>query len=337
MSKTRTLAELSAWQAVAQEPALDPAREIVDAHHHMWERPPQRYEIEEFSAEMRAGHNVVASIFVECTSNYRDDGPEAMRPVGETEHVAQQAIGHARADMQPCAAILGHADLMLGAEAGPVLDAHIAAGRGRFRGVRVQAQHDEALGSMARRAPQAGMLGSAKFRAGVQELTRRELVLDVYLYFTQLDELVALARAAPDTRIVLNHCGTPLGIGRFAGRRDDVFAAWRDGVLKLSAFQNVCVKLGGLGMPLCGFGFEDAAAPPGSAELAQAWRPYIDTLISLFGAERAMFESNFPVDKQSCSYVALWNAFKRICAGCSDAEKEQLFAATAKKIYSIAP
>lgn len=336
MSKPRTIAELAAWQARAQEPVLDAARKIVDAHHHMWERSPQRYEIEEFGAEMRAGHNVVASVFVECTSNYRDDGPEALRPVGETEHVAEQAVAHARVDMQPCAAIVGHADLMLGSDVGPVLDAHMAAGQGRFRGVRVQAQHDEELGAMARRTPTVGMLDSAEFRAGVQELTQRGLVLDVYLYFTQLEELAALARAAPDTRIVLNHCGTPLGIGRFAGRRDDVFTAWREGVLKLSAFQNVCVKLGGLGMPLCGFGFEDAAAPPGSAALAQAWGPYIDTLINAFGAARAMFESNFPVDKQSCSYAALWNAFKRMSAGCSDAEKDQLFAATAKKIYSIA-
>jgi len=335
MTKTRTLDELAAWQAGATEPILDPTREIVDAHHHLWERPPQRYEIEEFSAEVASGHNVCASVFVECSSNYYTDGPDALKPVGETEHAARQASAYNEARSQPCAAILGKADLMLGAGVGQILDAHIAAGRGRFRGVRVQAQYDAELGSMARHAPAAGILGAQAFRAGVAELTRRGLTLDVYLYFMQLDELADLASAMPSTRIILNHCGTPLGVGRFSNRRQEVLATWRAAVLKIAQFQNTLVKLGGLGMPLCGFGFETLAAPPNSARLAEAWRPYVETLIEAFGAERAMFESNFPVDKQSCSYAALWNAFKRICENCPETEKDMLFAATAKRTYAI--
>ena len=84
-----------------------------------------------------------------------------------------------------------------------------------------------------------------------------------------------------------------------------------------------------------GFTVHTGELPPSSEELAAGWRPYIETCIAAFGTERAMFESNFPVDKGSCGYAALWNAFKRIAAGCSAAEKAALFVGTATKFYRL--
>src|SRR5690606_11731468 len=113
------------------------------------------------------------------------------------------------------------------------------------------------------------------------------------------DDLIDLARAFPDQPIVLDHVGGPLGVGPYAGRRDAAFADWRRSIRTLAECPNVHVKLGGLGMKICGFGFEDAARAPSSVDLTDAWRPFIETAIEDFGPHRAMFESNFPVDKES--------------------------------------
>jgi predicted TIM-barrel fold metal-dependent hydrolase len=262
-----------------------------------------------------------------------------MRPVGEVEFangVAAMAASGGYVKTQVCAGIVGYADLALGARVEPVLEAMITAGGGRFRGIRfISASHpdDAARGSSVNRS--AALLLDGSVREGFARLHPLGLSFDTFMYHTQLADLVNLARAFPDTPIVLNHVGGPIGIGPYAGRRDEVFAAWRAQITELAGCPNVHVKLGGLGMRLFGFDVHAGDLPPSSEQLAAAWRPYIDTCIAAFGPHRAMFESNFPVDKGSCGYQALWNAFKRIAAGASTDEKAALFAGTASRFYRL--
>jgi predicted TIM-barrel fold metal-dependent hydrolase len=337
---TRTMAELNRWHATYTEAALEPERPIIDAHHHMWDRPPERYALDELLADFSTGHDIRASVFVECTAMFRADGPETLKPVGETEYVNGVAAASASGIYGPlrlCAGIVSYADLTAGEAVRPLLEAHIRAGGSRFRGIRQQAQYDAALGSMARRRPPAGLLQSAAFRAGLAELGGLDLSFDAYLYFTQLGELYDLAKTFPGTTIILNHAGTPLGIGPYAEDRQAVFKAWSEHLRRLAACGNVMLKIGGLGMALCGFGLHARDMPPSSDDLAELWRPYVETCIDAFGAARCMFESNFPVDKQSYGYPVLWNAFKKLAAARSPDERMDLFSGTARRIYRIEP
>ena len=331
---TRTLAELAAWHALSPEAVIAPERPIIDAHHHMWHRPPEHFGSDEVVAELGRGHDIRATVFVECSANYRIDGAEEFRPVGETEWVAGVAARYAQSPRKLCAGIVGYADLRA-PNIRAVLEAHAASGGDWFRGIRQQAQYDPVLGSMARRAPPAGLLADAAFRRGFAELAKLGLSFDAYLYHTQLDELSDLARAFPDARIILNHIGAPLGVGPFAGKRPEMFANWSAAIDRLAALANVSVKLGGLAMPHYGFGFDTRATPASSQELAGAWRPYIEACIQAFGPQRAMFESNFPVDMATCSYVTLWNAFKRIAARYNPSEQDALFYQTARTQYRL--
>jgi predicted TIM-barrel fold metal-dependent hydrolase len=330
------------WLALRQEPILEPELRIVDPHHHLWDRPEVgRYLLPDLLEDLGSGHNIVATVFLECRSMYRQEGPPALRPAGEVEFVngvaAMSASGGYGAT-RICAGIVGHADLRLGSAAAPVLDALVAAGGGRMRGVRfISAHHPDPSAYSAMGSRPAGLLIDARVRAGFACLAPRGLSFDAWMYHTQLGELVDLARAFPEISIVLNHVGGALGLGPYAGRREAVFAEWRHGILALAACPNVHVKLGGLGMRLFGFDMHEGELPPSSEALAAAWRPYVETCIEAFGVERAMFESNFPVDKASCSYQALWNAFKRIAAGYTAAEKAALFAETAARFYRLTP
>jgi predicted TIM-barrel fold metal-dependent hydrolase len=328
-----------AWLARHAEPALEPELPIVDAHHHLFDRPAWRYVADDLRRDLSAGHRVVATVYLQCGERYRSEGPEAMRPVGETEFVealARDAAAGAPGQRRLCAAIVGHADLMLGAAVEEVLAAHLAASPSRFRGIRHSAawEADPAFVRVGPR-PGPGLLREPRFREGFARLARHGLGFDAWLYHPQLDDLIDLAQAFPDTPIVLDHVGGPLGLGGYAGRRDEVHAQWRAAIGRLSKCPNVTVKLGGMGMRLFGFGFHERPLPPDSAQLAQAWKPYVDACIDAFGVRRCMFESNFPVDQVSCSYVVLWNAFKRLAAGCSAAEKAALFSETAARVYRI--
>jgi L-fuconolactonase len=329
---SRTLAELDAWHASAREEVIEPERLIVDPHHHMWRRPPQAFELPELMAELESGHDVRATVFVQNNAGYREDWPEPLRPVGETEYI--DGFARAAGSRKACAGIVGFADLRLGAAVRPVLEAHLAASP-RFKGIRYQAQWDPELGSMARIAAPQGLLLDADFRAGFAELAPLGMRFDAWIYFHQLGELESLAVAFPETPIILNHIGAPLGIGPYASRRNEVFNTWSTGIRALARHANVSVKLGGLGMESYGFGFEARENPASSAELAEAWRPYVELCIEAFGPHRCMFESNFPVDKVTASYRTLWNAFKRIAAGASETEKDALFNATARRIYDL--
>ncbi len=327
------------WLAMRQEEILEPELPIVDAHHHLWDHEGARYLLEDMLGDVGAGHNVRATVAVECKAMYLQDGPVELRPLGETEFLAGAAVASERGGQGCChvaAAIVGYADLCLGAAVRPVLQAQIRAGGGRFRGVRYSAVwHPDpaARGSLARPAPY--VMSDPAFRAGFAELAPLGLSFDAWAYHTQLAELASLARQFPGTTIVVNHVGGVIGIGPYAGRREAVRQEWAVGLRELAACPNVCVKLGGMGMRLLGFDFADRELPPTSQELAHAWRPYVETCIELFGPQRCMFESNFPVDKGCCSYVALWNAFKRITAGASAGEKHALFSETASRVYRL--
>jgi predicted TIM-barrel fold metal-dependent hydrolase len=329
-----------AWLATRPpEPVLEPDLPIVDTHHHLWERGGHRYLLREFLADARTGHNLVASVFVECEAMYRKRGPAEMRPVGQTEFVAGQAAmseSGLYGETRVAAGIVGFADLTLGDRVEPVLEANIRAGGGRFRGVRHSAAWDasEIIGN-SRTARGPHLLMQPDFRAGLARLAALGLSLDAWVFHPQLADVVDLARAFPQASIVVCHVGGPLGYGPYAGKRDEVYAAWKPQIVELARCPNVVMKLGGMMMRLAAYDYRTQPTPPTSAELADLWRPFIEPCIELFGAERCMFESNFPVDKMGIGWVAMWNALKRLAAGASAAEKLALFSGTARRVYRL--
>ena len=231
----------------------------------------------------------------------------------------------------------GFAELTHGAAIRDVLAAEAEAGDGLLRGLRYCMpwdRHGDVVDYVVRAIP-PGLLLDRKFQEGYAQLATFNLSFDVWMYHTQLADIAALARAFPDNVIIVNHVGGALGVGPYAGRRDEVFQTWKKNLTEVAACPNVRVKLGGLGLLHFGFPFHLQERPPSSAALADAWRPYVETCIELFGPKRGMFESNFPPDKQSCSYLTLWNAFKRITSGASAEDKAALFAGTAAETYRL--
>ena len=327
------------WLDRHKEPILEPELPIVDPHHHLWDRPGWRYLLDELLADTGSGHNIVATVYVQARSMLRASGPQEMRPVGETEFVngiAAMSASGGYGKTRACAAIVGHADLALGARVESVLAAHLRAGGDRFRGIRhITAWDADSSLLNPNYSPPPRLLAEPRFREGLAVLGRLGLSFDAWLYHPQIGELTELAQVVPQTKIVLNHVGGPIGTGAYAGKHAQVFPGWAASIKALAACPNVHVKLGGLGMRMFGFTHDLGELPPSSEELAAAWRPYIETCIAAFGPQRAMFESNFPVDKGSCGYAALWNAFKRITSGCSTAEKAALFAGTATEFYRL--
>jgi L-fuconolactonase len=327
------------------EAILEPDLPICDPHHHLWHFPTSRYLLEDLLADIGpgdgvGGHKVESTVFVECTAFYRTRGPEAMKVVGETEFVAGVAAmaesGH-YGPVRACEGIVGRADLCLGGAVDAVLKAHITAGGGRFRGIRHAGGWDPS-GAIrnSHTDPPEHLYGRPDFRAGFARLAANDLTFEAWQYHPQLPDVLDLARAFPGTPIMLNHVGGPLGIGPYAGRRDEVFAGWRKDIRDLADCPNVFVKLGGLGMAVYGFEFHQRHPRPDSTELAEAWRPYVETCIEAFGSERGVFESNFPVDKVSCSYNTLWNTFKRLTSGASAEEKARLYRDNARAFYRLA-
>ena len=344
------------------EAILDPDLPIVDPHHHLWDRrnyaasasaagsPPEhpfmtaiadarRYLLDELMADTESGHNLVATVFVECGAFYKADGPADLRPVGETEFVngvAAMSASGTYGDFRACAGIVGKADLLLGEAVKPVLEAHIQAGGGRFRGIRNSASFEadpDVLGPLNR--VEAGLYLSDSFRKGFAQLAPLGLTFDAWLLEPQLPDVIDLARAFPDQTIILDHVGTPLGRASYAGRLNERFPIWRDNIRELAKSPNVVVKLGGLAMAFCNFPSFLAEPRAPSEQLAREWAPYLETCIAAFGPERCMFESNFPVDMGACTYPVLWNAFKRIAQGYSQGEKTALFSGTATKVYRL--
>ena len=327
------------WLRLTEEPILEPGLPIIDPHHHLWQRGRDSYLLPELLADTASGHDIRGTIFVQCGEMYRAGGPAEEQSLGETEFVTGVAAVSASGRHDPthaCAGIIGMVDLTLGEKVDALLEAHRAIAGARFCGIRNRtAWHPSPEVTSNLVSPPPGPLEHPAFAEGARRLAQHGLPLDVWCYHTQLPHLIALARAAPELTVVVDHVGGPLGIGPFAGRQAEVLPQWRQRIVELAALPNTVVKLGGLTMYVTGFDFHRRPKPPGSEELATAWRPYIETCIEAFGADRCMFESNFPVDKGMCSYPVLWNALKRLATGASASEKHALFAGTALRVYHL--
>lgn len=340
------------------EEILDPELPIIDPHHHLWDLRALMgafpdplhpfiaalidnayYGFDQLHAHLSSGHNVIGTVFMECGAYYRADADDAMKVVGEVEYVngvAAQSASGLYGDLRACAAIIGHADLQLGDGAAPVLERLQEASPDRFKGIRHQGAWDadpEVLGPPFH-APE-GLYRDSTFREGFAHLGKMGLTFDAWLLEPQLPDVIDLARAFPDQPICLDHCGTPLNIASYHGKLHERFDVWRNNIRELAKCENVVVKLGGLAMAFCGLPDKGPAAGTSSEDLAAMWRPYIETCIEAFGSERAMFESNYPVDYWGADYATLWNAFKRITLGSSADEKSALYAGNAARFYRI--
>jgi predicted TIM-barrel fold metal-dependent hydrolase len=324
--------EHAAWLDLVHEKILQPELPIVDPHHHLWNHPKERYLVEELHQDTGTGHNVVATVYVDCMSGYRTDGPEAMRPVGETEFALEQSRA-SEGGGAVIAGIVSYADLRLGKGVEDVLAAHVDAGDGRFRGIRhaTSRDPDPAIRSNHVGSP-AGLMATSEFRDGMAVLGAMGLTFDAWLYHPQLPELVDAARAVPDVTIVLDHLGGPLGIGPYTDRAA-VHEGWRASMADVATCPNVVLKVGGIGMPDYGIAWHKRERPPTSDDLVDAWGDDIRYAIDTFGPQRCMFESNFPVDRKGCSYPVLWNGFKKMAAGYSADEQRWLFHDTARTAY----
>ncbi|XAH21976.1 amidohydrolase family protein [Xylophilus sp. GW821-FHT01B05] len=339
---TATRAPRPEWLARAtEEPVLEPGLPIVDPHIHFWDhKSGYSYFLPDFARDVAdSGHRIEASVYIECHSMYRATGPAHLKWVGETEFAAGMA---AMADSgkytscQAAAGIVGFADLTLGEALRETLEAHVAAGNGRFRGVRQRGKWDAdpaVNGPVGAQGP-ALYLAEA-FGRGIDQLGAMGLSFDASIFHTQLPQVTELARAHPGTSIVLVHTGSPVGHSSYAGRQDEVHRHWLAGMRELATCPNVSVKMGGLLMCLGNFDFSQAERPPTSERMADLWRPYIEPCIEIFGAGRCMASSNFPVEKAGMAYGTLWNTFKRLTAGCSDDEKQLIFSGTARRIYRL--
>ncbi len=323
------------------EDILEPELEIVDAHHHLWPtgyRIP--YDLDAMTRDLGRGHNITATVFVECMTSFRPDGDVALQPVGETEFVVSSTptVGIGPSNTRVAAGIVGWANLMQPAEAARTLDGHIEAGQGRFRGVRFNVVWLDAHDTTAHagRVTTPGMLLDSGYRAGLREVARRDLTYDVWLYHPQLLDLASTLDAVPELTFIVNHLGGPVPAEATPAGRAAILHEWQRDLREVAQRPNVVLKLGGVGMPIYGFGLDDDSRPD-SAKLADLWRSHIEVAIEAFGPERCMFESNFPVDKQGFSYDALWNAFKRITANHSAEERSMLFSGTADRVYRLSP
>jgi len=332
--------ELQAWARQREEPPLEPDLPIVDPHHHVWDDAHRgRYLVHELAADVNTGHNILATVFIECGSMYRADGPEAMKPVGEVEFVngiaamsASGRYGNARL----CAGIVGHADLTLGDDVQPVLEALVAAGNGRLRGIRHGVCWDtgDAAKFGRHQVPQHQILDPT-FRKGFARLAKLGLSFESWQFHPQLPDVANLLREFPEHNVILNHCGGLLQLPPHDKDRAETFKVWRANIRELAQFPNLTMKVGGLGMLYCDWDFHLRDVPPSSEEIAKVWRPYVEECIAAFGVNRCMMESNFPVDKQSCGYGVLWNALKRITQSCSPSEKAALYRDTAARVYRL--
>jgi L-fuconolactonase len=342
-SMPRSVEAIKEWHARSLgEEVLDREMPIVDAHHHLFGEASSahHYRIQDLERDIAGGHRIIGTIYVEAyQSGWRHAGPEALRPVGEVEMIVGLTgtpISSMQGSCQVAAGIVSNADLTLGDGVAKVLAAQMEAGQGRLRGVRHHAAYDDGLvGRFIKHPPKPHLLLDPAFRKGLAQLPRWDLSFDAWIYHHQINELIDLADAFPQIPIVLNHVGGVIGVGEFEAQRSRVLTEWATDLRNLAARPNVRVKIGGMGMLVFGFGFEHQPRPATSAALARAWRPLIDLCLDAFGPHRCMFESNFPVDKQSCGYTELWNAFKLATRSLSLDERRALFYRTACRTYHL--
>ena len=327
------------WLSEVEEEILDPSIAICDAHHHLWWREDSKYMLDDLLLDTNSGHRIVSTVFVECNSMYQANVDISIAPVGETEFVQGIAAISASDTFGPtrvAKGIVSFADLTLGERVRTVLEAHQQAGANRFRGIRhASGWHASPEIRNSHTNPAEGLMSQDKFLAGMSVLNDMGLTFDAWCYHHQISEFVKLARTFPGMTMILDHFGGPLGIGPYEGRLKEVFLEWKNNIQELIDCKNVYLKLGGLNMKLNGHGWHKRALPPTSDELVDATAPYYEECINLFGADRCMFESNFPVDKDSCSYAVLWNVFKKITSRNSIIERQKLFHDTAVKVYRL--
>lgn len=323
------------WLNQVQEEVIDPERPIIDPHHHLWKTPELPYDIDALLADTNAGHTIVKTVFMECSSSYRKDGPEHLKCVGETEYVAECAALAAARGGAVIAGIIAHADLTSD-HLDEVLDAHEAAGNGLFRGIRHAGAWDADPSPLLIPPPAPeGLYANPAFRKSVARLGERGLTYDTWHYHPQNFQFRDLAAACPDTTLVLDHFGTPLGVGAYAGKRDEIFETWKDDIAAIAECPNVVAKLGGLAMPDNGFPWFGRDKPPTSDEFVEAQARYYHHTIDCFGPDRCMFESNFPVDRLSIGYRVLWNGLKKIASRYGEGEQHAMFYGTAERIYRL--
>ena len=324
------------WHEQVQEKVLEPDIPIVDPHHHLWRRLELDYLLEDLQNDTQSGHDIRKTVFVECSASYRDSGPEHLKPVGETEFVAEIAEESKEQSKPLIAGIVAHADLTLGASVEEALEAHEGAGRGLFRGIRhalAHSKHPEHM-TIVGRSP-AGLYENKNFQEGVRTLGRLGYTYESWHFHYQNKEFLEVAASAPETTIILDHFGTPLGVGPYRNEREEIFEQWRKDIAEISVLPNVYAKLGGLSMPDNGFSWHLGDRPPTSDELVGAQKRYYEHTIECFGPDRCMFESNFPVDRLSISYHVLYNAFKKMVSHFSDSEKLEMFNGTASRVYNL--
>lgn len=311
---TSKTGDQDAWLNLTVEEALEPELPICDPHHHL----NPEYLPQHFLSDTGGGHHIEQTVFIESVRN-KQIGPIKMTPLEETQFIVAQCSG-LKSRTTVAAGIVGAADLMAGEEILPLLEAQIDAGQGRFRGIRLA---------------QGSTTSDARFRQAFANFRNLELSLDIYLPHSRLSEVVDLARRFPDIPLIVNHIGNPAGIGAGGQKTEAVMQAWKPEIKALATCDNIFLKFGGLGMPTMGFGWDTHPAPPDSSTLAAAMSPCLTFCIEQFGTSRCMFESNFPVDKESFSYTVLWNAFKRMTLNYSESERSDLFHDTAARVYRL--
>ena len=326
----------SAWLEQVQEGVLDPDRDIVDPHHHLWPQPSMGYNLAELLADTTDGHHVSQTVYMECGAAYHREGPEHLKCVGETEFIANAArLAKEQGSPAQIAGLVARADLR-DEKLDSTLEAHEAAAEGLFRGIRQAGACSEGIeGLVIPGGAEAHLFEQEEFRRGLEHLGTLGLTYDTWLYHFQLPEFIELARAVPETTMILDHFGTPLGVGPFAGQREAIFEKWKSDIADLAECPNVFMKVGGLAMPDNGFGWYGREMPPTSDEFVDAQLPYYEHTINCFGPERCMFESNFPVDRLSVGYRVLWNAFKKMTSHFSEEDKNLMFSGVARKVYRL--
>jgi L-fuconolactonase len=322
------------------EAIVEPDIPIIDTHHHLFVRPGIRYLLDEYLEDVALGHNIVASVYVDAQSMVRTDGPDMMRPLGEVEFANGMGAMSASGLFGPCrvgAAMIASINLLHGDRIAEYIDQAQARAPERLRGFRQIAMNHpgEAIKPLIRYPSAPGVLLDGKFRDGFRQLAHRGLICEVAVFHNQLGDVADLAAAFPDTVIVLNHLGMAMQYGVDAEGRREVFADWSRAIRVLAGRPNIVCKVGGLGLPFWGFGLEKRADAIGSPELADLWRPFVETGINAFGPDRCMMESNFPPDGTSCGFSPLWNALKLIVRNHSPAEKAAMFSKTAARVYGL--
>ena len=332
------------WLGLVQEELIDPEVAVVDPHFHLMSAP-FRYDLYQWVADLSSGHQVIATVHTQAgQAHHRTAGPDHLKPVGETEFLlgVVDSVERQPGGPEVCTGIIGGGDLTRGAGAvAELLDAHIALARERFKGVRMNL-----FWSYTKDGSMVPVDGSGdiveRLREGVNELTQRNLSLDLICYHSNLLQVARIAASFPNTTVVVNHLGTIVDTRSSPAARQVMIDAWREGIDAISSHPNVRMKLGGCANPVVGhsmpemLAFRKRSKPATSEELAAAYSPWVDYVVKRMGSQRCMFESNFPLDKGSCSYRTLWNAFKRLSRQYPPEARRALLSQTAIDTYRLA-